>query len=101
MRAFSRLAPEVGSDPEGERGPAGRRDAPQRHDGFPAGVYEGREVEGAEAVEFIVCGDPARNQVQILAGSPGTALKEVTLPARWDELKERAGYRPLKGFFLK
>ncbi|MBN2255627.1 MAG: hypothetical protein JW736_07965, partial [Deltaproteobacteria bacterium] len=28
-------------------------------------------------VEFIVCGDPARNKVQTLAGGPGTALKEI------------------------
>jgi len=52
-------------------------------------------------VEFIVCGDPARNKVQILAGGPGSAIKEIKLPAKWDELMEKAGYRPLQEFFLK
>jgi len=52
-------------------------------------------------VEFIVCGDPARNKVQILAGGPGNAIKEIKLPAKWDELMAKAGYRPLKEFFLK
>ena len=52
-------------------------------------------------VEFIVCGDPSRNKVQTLAGGPGTAIKEIRLPAKWDELMEKAGYRPLKEFFLK
>lgn len=52
-------------------------------------------------VEFIVCGDPARNKVQILAGGPGTAIKEIKLPAKWDELMEKSGYRPLREFFLK
>lgn len=52
-------------------------------------------------VEFIVCGDPSRNKVQILAGGPGTAIKEIKLPAKWDELMEKAGYRPLQEFFLK
>jgi hypothetical protein len=53
------------------------------------------------AVEFIVCGDPARNKVQTLAGGPGTAIKEIKLPAKWDELMEKAGYQPLQDFFLK
>ncbi len=52
-------------------------------------------------VEFIICGDPARNKVQTLAGGPGTAIKEIKLPAKWDELMAKAGYRPLKEFFLK
>jgi hypothetical protein len=52
-------------------------------------------------VEFIVCGDPARNKVQTLAGGPGTAIKEIKLPAKWDELMEKAGYRPLKELLLK
>jgi hypothetical protein len=54
-----------------------------------------------KAVEFIVCGDTARNKVQILAGGPGIATKEIKLPARWDELMRGAGYRPLDSFFLK
>ena len=52
-------------------------------------------------VEFIVCGDPARNKVQILAGGPGTTIKEIELPAKWDDLTSKAGYRPLQEFFLK
>jgi hypothetical protein len=52
-------------------------------------------------VEIIVCGDPARNKVQTLAGGAGVAIKEIKLPAKWDELMEKAGYRPLKEFYLK
>ena len=52
-------------------------------------------------VEFIVCGDPARNKVQTLAGGRGTAIKEIKLPAKWDELMEEAEYRPLQEFFLE
>lgn len=52
-------------------------------------------------VEFIVCGDPARNKVQTLAGGPGAAIKEIKLPGKWDELLVKAGYRPMKKFFLK
>ena len=52
-------------------------------------------------VEFIVCGDPARNKVQTLAGGPGTAIKEIKLPAKWDELMEKSGYRPLSEFFIR
>jgi hypothetical protein len=62
------------------------------------------EIETTPAVgmvEFIVCGDPARNKVQILAGGPGTAIKEIQLPANWDELMEQAGYRPLQEFLLE
>jgi hypothetical protein len=62
------------------------------------------EIETTPAVgmvEFIVCGDPARNKVQILAGGPGTTIKEIQLPANWDELMEQAGYRPLRDFLLE
>jgi hypothetical protein len=52
-------------------------------------------------VEFIVCGDPARNKVQVLAGGAGVAITEIKLPAKWDELMEQAGNRPLQEFFLK
>jgi len=52
-------------------------------------------------VEFIVCGDPARNKAQILAGGPGSAIKEIKLPAKWNELMAKAGCRPLQEFFLK
>jgi hypothetical protein len=62
------------------------------------------EIETTPAismVDFLVCGDPARNKVQILAGGPGAAIKEIKLPANWDELMEKAGYRPLEEFYLK
>jgi hypothetical protein len=62
------------------------------------------EIETTPAinmVDFIVCGDPARNKVQILAGGPGAASRKSKLPAKWDELMEKAGYRPLQEFFLK
>lgn len=61
------------------------------------------EVETMPAVgmlEFIVCGDPSRNKVQVLAGGPGSAIKQIRLPANWDELMEGAGYRPLREFAL-
>ena len=67
---------------------------------FPG--WENIETSPAiRGVEFIVCGDPARNKVQTLAGGPGAAIKEIKLPAKWDELMAKAGYRPLKEFFLK
>ncbi|MEW6304663.1 MAG: hypothetical protein AB1705_14400 [Verrucomicrobiota bacterium] len=62
------------------------------------------EIETTPAirmVEFIVCGDPARNKVQILAGGPGTAMQQIRLPANWDELMEKAGYPPLKSFYFE
>ncbi len=58
-------------------------------------------IPALKLVEFIICGDPARNKVQTLAGGPGTAIREIKLPARWDELMEKAGYRPLQEFLLK
>lgn len=61
------------------------------------------DIETTPAVgmlEFIVCGDPSRNKVQILAGGPGHAIREIRLPANWDELMEKAGYRPLREFAL-
>lgn len=67
---------------------------------FP-GWEEIETVPAINAVEFIVCGDPSRNKVQVLAGGPGTAIKEIKLPANWDQLMEDAGYRPLQEFFLK
>jgi hypothetical protein len=62
------------------------------------------EIETTPAVrnvEFIVCGDPARNKVQILAGGPGAAMTDIRLPANWDQLMEKAGYRPLKSFYFE
>ena len=50
-------------------------------------------------IQIIVCGDPSRNKVQTLAGL-GIATAEVRLPTDWDALMEKAGYRPLKEFYL-
>ena len=49
-------------------------------------------------LQLIVCGDPNRNKVQILAGGMGAGIKEIRLPANWDELMKKAGYRPLSEF---
>lgn len=67
---------------------------------FP-GWEEIETTPALSAVEFIVCGDPARNKAQILAGGRGTSIKKIRLPANWDELMEKAGYRPLQEFFLE
>jgi hypothetical protein len=52
------------------------------------------------AIRILVCGDPSRNKAQVLAGGRGGSIKEVKLPANWDELMEKAGYRPLKEFVI-
>jgi len=67
---------------------------------FP-GWEEIETVPAVGMIEFIVCGDPIRNKVQILAGGPGIASKEIKLPANWDELMQKAGYRPLREFYLQ
>ena len=51
-------------------------------------------------IRILVCGDPSRNKAQVLAGGTGRSVKEVKLPATWDELMEKAGYRPLKEFVI-
>jgi hypothetical protein len=51
-------------------------------------------------IHILVCGDPSRNKAQVLAGGTGKSVKEVKLPATWDELMEKAGYRPLKEFVI-
>jgi hypothetical protein len=51
-------------------------------------------------LQIVVCGDPHRNKVQTLAGGMGSAIKEIPLPAKWDELMEQSGYRPLREFFI-
>lgn len=51
-------------------------------------------------IRILVCGDPSRNKAQVLAGGRGGSVKEVRLPANWDDLMEKAGYRPLKEFVL-
>ncbi len=35
-----------------------------------------------------------------MPGAP-VVTKKVELPAKWDALMQKAGYRPLKEFFLK
>jgi hypothetical protein len=52
-------------------------------------------------LQLIVCGDPNRNKVQTLAGGMGTAIAEIRLPANWDELMKKSGYRPLSRFSIK
>jgi hypothetical protein len=67
---------------------------------FP-GWEEIQTTPAIKMVEIIVCGDPARNKVQTLAGSAGVAIKEIKLPAKWDKLMQNLGYRPLEEFILK
>ena len=52
-------------------------------------------------LQIVVCGDPNRNKVQTLAGGMGGAIKEIRLPAKWDELMGKSGYRPLSEFFIR
>lgn len=65
------------------------------------GWEEIETVPAVRGIEFLVCGDPARNKAQILAGGPGAAIAEIRLPTNWDELMEKAGYRPLREFYLE
>jgi len=51
-------------------------------------------------LQIVVCGDPNRNKVQTLAGGMGGAIEEIRLPANWDGLMEKAGYRPLREFII-
>jgi hypothetical protein len=53
-----------------------------------------------DGIRILVCGDPSRNKAQVLAGGRGRSIKEVKLPANWDELMDKAGYRPLKEFVI-
>lgn len=79
---------------------SGKGKLPPWYPRFPG--WENIETTPAlKLVEFIICGDPARNKVQTLAGGPGTAIREIKLPSKWDELMEKAGYRPLQECLLK
>jgi hypothetical protein len=49
---------------------------------------------------ILVCGDKSRNKTQTLPGGP-VVTKKIELPGKWDELMQKAGYRPLKEFLLK
>ncbi|MCP9462961.1 MAG: hypothetical protein NNA24_13080 [Nitrospira sp.] len=55
----------------------------------------------SNGIRILVCGDPSRNKAQVLAGGTGRSIKEIKLPSNWDELMEKAGYRPLKEFFIE
>ncbi len=48
---------------------------------------------------ILVTGDADRNKVQTMPGG-NSATIEIKLPANWDELMVKLGYRPLKEFFL-
>jgi hypothetical protein len=48
---------------------------------------------------FLVTGDADRNKVQTMPGG-NSATIEIKLPANWDELMAKLGYRPLKDFFV-
>jgi hypothetical protein len=54
-------------------------------------------------LEILVCGDPSRNKTQTMGG-PGASspppIKEIKLPAKWDELMAKIGYAPLKKFYI-
>jgi hypothetical protein len=67
---------------------------------FP-GWEEIQTMPAVKMVEIIVCGDPARNKVQNLAGGSGIATKEIKLPPRWNQLMAAVGRPPLEDFYLK
>ncbi|MBR2356784.1 MAG: hypothetical protein IKA65_01985 [Lentisphaeria bacterium] len=49
---------------------------------------------------LILTGDDNRNKTMCLPGG-GFASIKIELPANWDKLMEKAGYQPLKSYFLK
>jgi len=49
---------------------------------------------------ILVTGDADRNKVQTMPGG-NSATIEIKLPANWDELTVKLGYRPLQEFFLE
>jgi hypothetical protein len=54
-----------------------------------------------DGIRILVAGDPSRNKAQVLAGGTGKSVRQIKLPANWDELMEKAGYRPLKEFVIQ
>jgi hypothetical protein len=48
---------------------------------------------------ILLTGDADRNKVQTMPGGNSVTI-EIKLPANWDELMAKLGYRPLKEFFL-
>ena len=49
---------------------------------------------------IIITGDENRNKTMCVPGGGFTSVK-IELPENWDELMEKAGYKPLKSFYLK
>ena len=49
---------------------------------------------------IIITGDANRNKTMCVPGGGFTSVK-IELPAKWDELMQKAGYKPLKSFYLK
>ncbi|MBQ6533809.1 MAG: hypothetical protein IJI37_01445, partial [Opitutales bacterium] len=55
-------------------------------------------AEGKTAI--VLAGDSNRNKTMCVPGG-GCATIKIELPANWDELMSRLGYRPLSDFYLK
>ena len=49
---------------------------------------------------IIITGDANRNKTMCVPGGGFTSIK-IELPENWDTLMEKAGYKPLKSFYLK
>jgi len=49
---------------------------------------------------IIITGDVNRNKTMCVPGGGFTSVK-IELPANWDDLMEKAGYQPLRDFYLK
>ena len=56
-------------------------------------------VMKAGMTPILVTGDSDRNKVQTVPGGSSVTI-EIRLPANWDELMVKIGYRPLKEVFL-
>jgi hypothetical protein len=56
-------------------------------------------VASPRDLEILVMGDPSRNKVQTLTAN-GYSTAQIRLPPNWDDLMAKAGYRPLKEFYL-
>jgi hypothetical protein len=82
-------------NPENEKGKL-----PPWYPRFP-GWEQIQTTPAVKMVEIIVCGDPARNKVQNLAGGAGVAMKEIKLPPRWNQLMAKLGRAPIEDFYLK
>jgi hypothetical protein len=56
-------------------------------------------VMKAGMTAMLVTGDADRNKVQTMPGGNSVTI-EIKLPANWDEMMAKLGYRPLREFFL-